>query len=142
MRWYGFVAAVVGLMVVAGEPRGQTPDKDKALLKGTWSVITFEVNGKEIPSDQIRRFELIVDEQTMTIKANVQERESTYKLDPKKNPKAIDLIHKDKVTLGIYQVDEKRLQICLAAEGNKKRPTEFTAPRGSEQTYMKLRREK
>ena len=74
-------------------------------------------------------------------------RESAYKLDPTKTPKAIDIEvasgeHKGVVYLGIYELDGDTLRICFAMPDRPVRPTEFSAGKGSVRALSEFKREK
>lgn len=69
----------------------------------------------------------------------------TYKLDPDKKPKTIDMIISDgrksylgKTSLGIYAFEEGRLIWCANEPGKTKRPSAFTETEGKE-TYLLIR---
>lgn len=67
--------------------------------------------------------------------------EMTYKLDPTKDPKAIDLTHtlgkeQGKVRLGIYLLDGDDLKMCVDDE----RPTEFATRPESGRALIVLKR--
>jgi uncharacterized protein (TIGR03067 family) len=143
MRMKSILAASAAVVLItAAAPREEDVKRDKAGLKGGWSVAAFERNGKEFGVDEIKRLEWTFGANSVTIKANNQERESTYTLDPSKEPKQIDLTYKGQVTLGIYELGTDRLRICLALEGAKKRPTQFESKPRSNLTNMVLRRAK
>jgi uncharacterized protein (TIGR03067 family) len=68
-----------------------------------------------------------------------------FTIDPTKKPKAIDYAMTEgpaqgKKLLGIYKMDGDMATFCFAAPG-KERPTEFTAPAGSERTLSVWKRE-
>ncbi len=52
-----------------------------------------------------------------------KEKLAQYKLDPTASPKTIDIIKKDMVELGIYELEGDTLRICLAKD--LRRPTKF-----------------
>jgi uncharacterized protein (TIGR03067 family) len=72
-------------------------------------------------------------------------RSLSFKLDPSKNPKAIDFIvldgdKKGEKGPGIYDLDGDRLRMCLPNAEITERPTEFAAPQGSMLIVMTLKR--
>lgn len=141
-----FRSVVVFMVVaasVAAQPSKEELQKERDKLKGIWRVTTFEVNGKEIDPDIIKRFEWIFENDKVTVKANAQERESTYVIDPTKKLRTIDLTWKNKSTVGIYEFTAAdRMRICLAKEGEKKRPPDFVSKERSDWTLITLRRQK
>ena len=71
---------------------------------------------------------------------------TTVELDPRKDPKSIDVIpdggpSRGKRVLGIYKLDGDRLMICMAAP-DASRPETFRADNGSGCTLTTFRREK
>ena len=67
--------------------------------------------------------------------------EGTYRVDPGKTPKEIDLTDSSGTRLGIYKLEGDQLTLCLTEPNRPSRPTEFTAPAGSPQMVLVLRRE-
>jgi len=68
----------------------------------------------------------------------------TYKLDPTRKPKEIDLIwaefaNKGKIQLAIYELDGDTLKICESPIG-KERPKKFESKKGSGQSILTLKR--
>lgn len=133
---------ITALCAVAAQATKEELQKERDRFKGLWRVTALEVNGKEIDPDVIKRFEWIFENDKVTVKANVQERDSTFTVDPTKKLKTIDLTWKDKTTVGIYDLQGDRLRICLAKEGEKKRPTDFVSKERSDVTLLVLRRQK
>ena len=134
--------ALAALLLLAAAPTEKQIADDKEKMAGTYKLFILEINGKSIDADQIRTFEVKVARDTIAIKANANERASTYRIDPTKDPKTIDLVWQGKTTLGIYSISGEKLKLCLAAEGSKKRPNDFETKRGSNWTYFNLLREK
>lgn len=142
MRARHLLLIAATLLSAAPAPKEEDIKKDKEMLKGAWRVTTLEMSGKDVPEEKIKRFEIVFGLESVTIKANTQERESSYTLDTSKKPKTIDLVFKDKTTVGIYQLEGDRLKLCLATEGAKKRPSDFVTKEGSDTTLFLLRRQK
>jgi uncharacterized protein (TIGR03067 family) len=145
-RLFLFLLLLLATLATArAAPESDDVKKEREKFNGRWNVITYKVDGKDqdIGSDVIKRFDFTFDQDKVTIKANNQERENTYTLDLSTKPKRIDLTHKGKTALGIYEFDgEFRLQICLAPEGEKKRPKEFVSKERTDVKLFTLRRVK
>jgi uncharacterized protein (TIGR03067 family) len=109
--------------------------EDKASpLEGRWVVVSVERDGKqdEALAGAVRVH--TADSYTLTPKDG-KTVTGKWKADATKKPATIDLIpgegrYKDKVLLGIYELDGETLRICFAEPG-KDRPTEFVARAGS-----------
>jgi uncharacterized protein (TIGR03067 family) len=75
-------------------------------------------------------------------------KEFSFKLDPAKRPKAIDLAVSDeqdkgKIGHGIYDLDGDRLKICFPQDANaeNERPTAFKSEAGSRLVLVTLKRQ-
>jgi uncharacterized protein (TIGR03067 family) len=135
----------VGLVCVAGAV-AQDAKKEQELLKGTWSVVAAEKGGEKAPAEAIKDMKLHFAEGKITIKHPGGERESTFKLDPAKKPKVIDIMpgdgpNKGKTLPGIYELKGDDLRIALG-ETDAARPTEFASKAGEGQMLMILKRDK
>jgi uncharacterized protein (TIGR03067 family) len=137
------LVSLITLATAQAAPESDDVKKEREKFKGRWYVLEYTVDGKEFDSDVIKRFEFVFDRDKVTVKANSQERENTYTLDLSTKPRRIDLTYKNKTSIGIYEFDgENRLQICLAREGEKKRPKEFVSKARSDNSLFRLRRAK
>lgn len=142
MRPRNGLLALAALFLLAAAPTEQQITAEKEKMVGTYKLYGLEINGQEIEPEQIRRFECTVTRDTIAIKANTQERANTYRIDPTKDPKTIDLIWKGQVTLGIYYLNGDKFKLCLAPEGSRKRPTDFEGKKGSNWKSFNMHREK
>jgi uncharacterized protein (TIGR03067 family) len=124
------IAGVMGIDPLLAQ-NGEVPS-------GTWVVISSEQNGKPFqfpPKGTLFTFA----DGKVTVGPKKAEGKAlyTFKADPKKNPKEIDLVQEDekrKVVLrGIYRVEKGRLVICIGVGSGSsedkvvegERPTEF-----------------
>ena len=115
-------------------------EKDKKLLQGNWEVVSMLQAGREIPRDGGKLiFAFQGDKITVKLKDKILN-EGTYKIDPGKKPKTIDVKDSRKgADLGIYEVNEKEIKLCMGGRG-KDRPKEFTAPPENDQSLVILKR--
>jgi uncharacterized protein (TIGR03067 family) len=141
--------AVSGLLAVELQA-GEAGDKTEK-LEGTWLITSAEKGGKKLPEDileKIRRtLEIRGDKYKVTILGKVQEEEGTFKTDPKKNPKTIDLMiasgaDKGKTQRGIYRLEGDTLTVSVARPGVEERPGAFKTEEGSDVTVFVLKRQK
>jgi uncharacterized protein (TIGR03067 family) len=105
-------------------------DLDK--LQGTWQVIEFEMDGRNIPPGSAR---IVIDGDKFTSLSMGAEYEGTMTIDATSKPKSFDVkFHKGpekgKTSLGIYELDGKTWKICIGLTGVK-RPTRFAAEPGT-----------
>jgi uncharacterized protein (TIGR03067 family) len=123
------LAALFGLLNV--EVVCADDARDLAAMKGTWSVVSAERDGKDVTDATVT---LTVDGAKVFVKrGDKQIFEGTAKLDASKSPKTIDVTQesdgelKGKTIPGIYELDGDTLKVC----SGKERPTDFTAAAGS-----------
>jgi uncharacterized protein (TIGR03067 family) len=140
-------AIVVGLTLVAGAAPDDAVKKDLAQLQGEWSMVSFEIDGKASPPEDVKKGRRTCrgNETTLTSDGQLLIK-AKFTLDPAKKPKAIDYQSLDGVwngmsLLGIYEVEGDTLKFCVAEPGVD-RPKEFSAKQGSRQILVVWKREK
>lgn len=111
---------------------------DEEQLQGRWNATsTFDADGavKTMAEDDPKHFTLSFEAGKLLTQFKKGTVERTYRLDPGKNPKQIDVVRRrgDRVFLfkGIYALEGDRLKVCLAGAG-RERPKEFKAGHGIE----------
>jgi uncharacterized protein (TIGR03067 family) len=131
----GLSVALVGGAAVAGDAKDDT-----AKLQGKWAV---EKDGKKL--------ELTFTKNDFTINFGGKEFKGTFKIDPKKKPKELDMTikegdekFKDKTALCIYEFEGDSLKWCANEPGKTDRPKEFPAKEfdGGPLLYVKFQRVK
>jgi uncharacterized protein (TIGR03067 family) len=139
------IKAVVLLAVVfatAGVVAGGDAKGDLKKFEGTWSVVSLKKAGMEVPEGDVQQLRVTFSGEKITVKVGEMDIEGTFKLDPSKKPKQIDVTIMDKKGLGIYRFKKDgMLEVCAAEEGEE-RPTEFKSPEGSKTAVLLLKREK
>jgi uncharacterized protein (TIGR03067 family) len=117
----------------------QTSDKksertksDKEMLQGSWVPIASEVNGGKIDPDdpKLQQWKLVFDGDMVTLYSD--EKPVAYTLDPKKQPKEMDIMVKgDKgPKKAVYELAGDRLKLSFRKVGE--RPSDFdTRKKGS-----------
>lgn len=133
---------LLAMASLTAAPRVEDPAQAEAKrLEGHWKGVELETEGRKLPAEAIESLK----EGGWTFKGSEVTFEdanapgkSSFKLDPGKNPKEIDLTgldgpQKGKTILGIYKLEGKRLTICVRGVGTeeKGRPTEFVTKAGS-----------
>jgi uncharacterized protein (TIGR03067 family) len=137
--------AFVCTAALAAPPLEALIKKDEKELAGTWYVQSAENGGKKIPPQAYRDLRLTYKNGKFTAhKGKEKPEEGTYKLDPSKKPKAIDVTHsigRDKVQtqLAIYELKGNTFKICSCVTG-KERPTTFDTTDKPEYVMMVLKR--
>jgi uncharacterized protein (TIGR03067 family) len=125
---------------VAGDP------SDKDLLQGPWRVTAAVIAGKKVSAEEL--MELQKDPMVFRGDKLVGRYESTFKLDPSKNPKEIDVTPSTKpgtekmIFRGIYRLEGDELTLCLSSVPNGDRPASFTLKPGDKAGVIVLKRMK
>jgi uncharacterized protein (TIGR03067 family) len=123
----------VGLLLAADDPKPDKLKKEIAKFQGSWTTVSILRNGEDaVPEEGLKQLVLVIEGDKRIIK-NGEEVVSrgTYKLDPTKKPKAIDITVAEgplqgKTVVGIYEIDGDTQKICLALEGTE-RPKVFSS---------------
>lgn len=112
------------------------PASDLGLMQGKWSVTSAVVQGKEVPAENLKQFEVAIVGQKLTL-MNV---DFQIELDPASSPKTIDnvLIGAGTREVGIYELSGDSLTLSMAVVGHD-RPADFAAGEGV--TLIRLTRQ-
>ena len=146
MRMHALFLATVSLLVAAALPNDAATKKEIEKLQGKWESETTVVKGEKHWTTWV------IDEKGISSQNNKLQGDLgftsvvkfTYKLDPTRKPKEIDLIwaefaNKGKIQLAIYELDGDTLKICESPIG-KERPKKFESKKGSGQSILTLKR--
>src|SRR4051812_11803493 len=90
----------------------------------------LEVNGEEVPAKRLKGATLTIRGDKYVVKAKGTTHETTFKLDPTKKPKAIDMWFPDgpelpKLGKGVYELDGDTLKVCRHQAPGEDRPTQI-----------------
>lgn len=109
--------------------------KDLKKMQGTWHAIAVEVKGTPSDADALKKFELVVKNDSYTVKTSGKEHVlAKLVLAADKEPKEMDIVlETDPVYKGIYEIDGDTLKICLvlSSDDDSKRPKEFKSEEDS-----------
>src|SRR6266404_3247193 len=142
-----------GLLIAAAVSADDAPAKDDlAKLRGTWLTVSLVNDGKTLvdektPPKEGPATKFAYHGNTWMVKVgNKTVATGTFKIDPAKSPKEIDILDEsgvknEKTKLGIYEIDGDTYKFCLAPAG-KPRPTEFTSKPGTGHSLGVSKREK
>ena len=135
------ILAFVGYHVKAGDARD-----DLKALQGTWDLIYFERDGKEVKLQEDTKVtctggRFVVKRGDRILAAG------RMKLDPSKRPKASETTYsegpdKGKTFQGIDQFDGNKVKFCRAGSPDEERPTDFSTRPGSGRFVAVYRRAK
>ena len=116
---------LIALVVFAGATaRAADPAADEVKkLQGEWQVVEVEAKGKKAAKDdaEVKNMRFVIKDNELTFRAADgagRERKKTFKLDPAKSPKEIDITsldgqEKDQTAACIYKLEKDRLTICM-----------------------------
>lgn len=145
MRVISLVVATGCLVsaVIADEDRAK---KISEMLQGKWSVMSIELNGQTIASDEIKNWKLTITNNTYTITIGQSTEEGTFKIDTSKKPMTVDAFPTSgdasgQKRIGIFEIDGDKAKVCFSAANLEVRPTKFTAEEGSQQFNWTFKKE-
>ena len=131
-----YILLALGCLI--GSDDAKTSDqskKDLEKMQGTWHAIAAEVKGTPSDADALKKFELVVKNDSYTVKTSGKEHVSAkLVLRADKEPKEMDIVlETDPVYKGIYEIDGDTLKICLvlSSDDDSKRPKEFKSEEDS-----------
>ena len=144
MKWL-FVGVV---FLLAADDAADNVKKELARFEGTWKWVSIEMEKMKLSADALEhpRLKLMGDKFTVTEENANATFGGTFKVDPSKKPKTIDVTfgdgpEKGKTALGIYELEGDTYKVITDPEG-KSRPTEFAVKPGSGHVLQVLKREK
>lgn len=132
----------------AGPGAGAPPDAaDKARMQGVWEMVENEVNGVRISDRLVRSWLLVVEGDVYNPGSGETSVEYTFRLDPTRTPKAIDLVRlrgsdRGKLYRGVYAFEGDTLTVCRTTEPDDDRPAGFGARPGSRVSRVVWKRRK
>jgi uncharacterized protein (TIGR03067 family) len=135
------VALLCGAFASAAVAVGGDAKAELKKFAGTWAVESARDRGKDAPEDKIKNTTFTFSGNKITFRQGTKEEsEGTFKIDPTKKPRHIDLTIEGKPVPGIYAFEGGKLKICV--NQGAERPTEFSSPEGSKITLIVLKRAK
>lgn len=151
MKTISVVAVGILMFGLLGRASAVTPEerlkREQEKLAGTWRVAGMQVNGTILPARQVPDLRLTFKDGKFTVRLGKDKpQEGTYKIDPSKKPKTIDInngkteAEKDKNQVGIYELIGNSLRIC-ACPASSERPTDYTTNDKPGYTVLILKRE-
>jgi uncharacterized protein (TIGR03067 family) len=134
----------VPALAVAEKPSPKNTEKD---LQGTWQAVDGEANGQEVADDKVQETHILIEADRLEIKPDGEGRKTTFKVDPGKTPRTIDLTpvdggRKGTVVPGIYSLQDGQLRLCVNIWGKDpaQRPNEFKTQPGDGYVFITLKR--
>ncbi len=120
--------------------------EDGKKIQGTWKPVTAELGGKPFPQEVLKTIKLVLTDGKYTVTVGEQKDEGTVKLDPAKNPRAMDIVgtkgpNQGKTIPAIYELTDTTLRICYNLDG-KGRPKAFKTKAGTRLFLVEYKRQK
>src|SRR5262249_23260661 len=118
---------VFGLALAADEKK---PDDVKDKLKGTWTIVALEADGKKLSEDLVKGQTMTFDADKVTHEEKGKKEPATFKIDPSQKPGHLDMTptegpDKDKTVKMIFQLDGDTLKIAASTKEGGERPKSF-----------------
>ncbi len=119
--------APLAYLLLAQPDAGEAAKKDLQRLQGTWVMAALEVDGKDVGVAKVEGTTLTIKGEQYGVKVKDKVHRCTIRLDPKKDPPAIDMIFTEpgggeKVHKGIYKIDGDTFRICRGLGADQERP--------------------
>jgi uncharacterized protein (TIGR03067 family) len=140
VRTIALLLLVLVLGPLPGFPAGADDERleaaEMARFQGVWTLVENVVNGYKTPERQVRDWLLVVEGDQYNPGVGEQSIEYTFRVDPTRTPKAIDLIPREgvdrgRVYRGIYAFRGDTLTLCRPLDSEDERPAGFTSRSGS-----------
>lgn len=130
MRSFSLVI-LLGLVVplAAQDPKEPT-DQDQ--LQGEWALVGLDVREKLVPAEKLAGTTLVIKKDRYTTIVKKKEYPASFTLDPKQDPKHIDMLIPDdsgtpQLSKGIYKIEGDKLIICRGQAPGGERPRNFVS---------------
>jgi uncharacterized protein (TIGR03067 family) len=134
------------VLLLAADDAKDEVKKELARFEGTWKIVSLESEQNKLNEDSLKDIRLKLEGDKFTTIVNDGENHGTFKVDPTKKPKTMDITMADgdmkgKTMVGIYELEGDTYKLCVDMSG-KSRPTEFAVKPGSGFVLEVLKREK
>ncbi|MCI0541767.1 MAG: TIGR03067 domain-containing protein [Verrucomicrobiales bacterium] len=145
MKLIALICALGNLGFLCAFTQTNARMNDTNNIEGTWSCVAATVDGKPLPSTTTDLLRLtLTKDRYKTEKGSEVLFDSTYNIDPSKNPKEINMVGTEgeltgKLAPGIFSYDGKTLRLCYVMPGLP-RPKTFESPEGSKVFLVVWRR--
>jgi uncharacterized protein (TIGR03067 family) len=142
---HALILLVVGSFLAVNDPKVDLAKEEITRLQGTWSFVSMEVQGVKTSDKDFKKYTVVLEGDQYTVSAGDKiAAQTTFRLDPTKKPKTIDLIDIKNVRVirGIYSLEADKLTICDRGAEKGARPTEFATRPDSGLVLVVLKRDK
>jgi uncharacterized protein (TIGR03067 family) len=124
------ICLLASIQPLAAEPPKSESDLEK--LQGEWVLVGLEVREQTVPAEKLAGTTLVIRRDKYTTIVKKKEYPTTFKLDPRQDPKHIDMFIPDeagtpRLAKGIYRIDGNKLIICRGQAPGGDRPRDFVS---------------
>jgi uncharacterized protein (TIGR03067 family) len=142
MEWIAILTLAAALFAPGDEPKPDDAKKELEKLQGSWTIMKVERDGDDL-GGLAGGAEMEIEGEKYTAPGIA----ASFKLDPSKDPKAIDISYTEgpaagQTVKGIYKLEGDTFTICRALAESGDRPKEFSAPSGSSRMLFEFKRKK
>src|ERR1044071_10140605 len=112
MRSFSLIALFGLVLPLTADPKKELTDQEK--LQGEWVMVGLEVREEAVPAEKLAGTTLVVKKDKYTTVVKKKEYPVTFTLDPKQDPKHIDMMipgddGTPRLSKGIYKIEGDRL---------------------------------
>jgi uncharacterized protein (TIGR03067 family) len=130
------VLGLIFVFLMAAEDPKDAVKKEYDKFEGTWRMESFLMDGKPSPIKDFADFKMTLKGETFTTDGAEGKSSGTYKVDPTKKPKTLDIVFSSGpnggvTMLGIYELDGDTYKVCLPTAPGAERPKEMASKEGS-----------
>jgi len=146
-------ALIAATLLLSPSARGGVPERvtkdpvsaDLARFQGVWDLVSQVVNGEVSSQSKTQTWVLVVERDVYNPGSRETSIEYTIRIDPTRQPKAIDFTPSEgplrgRTLRGIYRLEGSTLTICRALDPAAERPARFASEVDSEVVLIVWRR--
>jgi uncharacterized protein (TIGR03067 family) len=142
--WSVLICVCAGPLARGDEASNAKDDGKK--MQGSWKPVVAELGRKSFPDEVLKTMKLVVTDGKYTVTVGKQTDEGTVRLDPAKEPRAMDIVgtkgpNQGKKIPAIYELKDTTLRICYDLSG-KARPKEFKTRPDTQLFLVEYKRQK
>jgi uncharacterized protein (TIGR03067 family) len=135
-RLLAILGCALGLFALTALTARTARADDLDKWQGAWRVVAAQVGGDVAGTSQLKKMRVTVDGNKLILEEGPKTYTVHFALDPESHQVDFykDAGRKEKLWLGIYELDGKELKLCWGPNGAE-RPKEFEVKKGTDQRY-------